>query len=287
MRYKNSLTETNSMRKLMGLDLLKEGISGPIGKDEDSMKELEKAQKMAEDRAAKEKKVKEGHYIDEDGIDIGTGIEGNYKDSKSKEDKDIAGAPESEPALKQFDDDEIFEEEDVATISFEDDDISEDTEGEETDHYGEDEGKDHEEEEDLYHEEEMAPKDRISEIERHLDALKKDMGYDEDHEDRDEEGTDFYEQKTFKVKKGGKIIRITESDIKKLSKLLKEEDDGRAMQDMTDDIEKRGTEGSFRKWCKIKNKSWDGCNTDCWKAAMATNSTSLHRKVAGAKFYCK
>ena len=273
MRYKNSLTETNSMRKLMGLDLLKEGISGPIGKDEDSMNEVEKAQKMAEDRALTEKKVKEGHYIDEDAPKPKSGdVVGAYWQADDKLDKT-----------------NIDEEEDVATISFEDDDdISEDTEGEETYHYGDDEGADREEEEHLEDEEKMAPADRIKEIERHLDALKKDMGYDEDHEDRDEEGTDFYEQKTFKVKKGGKIIRITESDIKKLSKLLKEEEDeGRAMQDMTKDIEKRGTEGSFRKWCKDKNKSWDGCSTECWDAAMATNSTSLHKKVAGAKFYCK
>ena len=134
-----------------------------------------------------------------------------------------SGHPESEIGLKKFDDDEIFEEEDVATISFSDEELSEDSEGEETYHYGDDEGADREEEEHLEDEEKMAPADRIKEIERHLDALKKDMGYDEDHEDRDEEGTDFYEQKTFKVKKGGKIINISESDIKKLSNLLKEE----------------------------------------------------------------
>ena len=71
--------------------------------------------------------------------------------------------------------------------------LSEDSEGEETYHYGEDEGEDHKEEEGLEHEEEMAPHDRIREIEKHLDALKDDMDYDEDHEDRDEEGTEFQE----------------------------------------------------------------------------------------------
>ena len=40
----------------------------------------------------------------------------------------------------------------------------------------------------------MAPEDHIAAIEGHLDALKKDMAYDEDHEDRDEEGTDFREE---------------------------------------------------------------------------------------------
>ena len=69
--------------------------------------------------------------------------------------------------------------------------IKEDSEGEETYHYGDDEGEDRKEEEGLEHEEDMAPHDRIREIERHLDALKDDMSYDEDHEDRDEKGTKF------------------------------------------------------------------------------------------------
>ena len=51
--------------------------------------------------------------------------------------------------------------------------------------YGEDEGEDHKEE--------MSMEDHVAAIEDHLHALKKDMGYDEDHEDRDEEGTDFRE----------------------------------------------------------------------------------------------
>jgi len=185
MKHKNRLTEANKMRKLMGLDLIKEGISGPLGKDENSINEIEKAQKMAEARALKEKEVKEGHYIDEDGV-IGTGDTGS---------SDEDGSPESEEGLEKFDDDELFE----------------DSEGEETYHYGSDEGED----------EERIDHDDLSG--GHIEALKKDMAYDEDHEDRREGGTDFWEQKTFKIKKGGKVINITESDIKKLSKLLKEE----------------------------------------------------------------
>tara|TARA_R110002051_G_scaffold248048_2_gene307552 strand:- start:2644 stop:3156 length:513 start_codon:yes stop_codon:yes gene_type:complete len=76
---------------------------------------------------------------------------------------------------------------------FETEDIEEDSEGEETFNYGEDEGEDRKEEEGLEHEEDMAPHDRIREIEKHLDALKKDMDYDEDHEDRDEKDTEFSE----------------------------------------------------------------------------------------------
>ena len=69
--------------------------------------------------------------------------------------------------------------------------INEDSEGEETYHYGEDEGHDEHEEDRLEDEEDMVPHDRIREIEKHLDALKDDMSYDEDHEDRDERGTHF------------------------------------------------------------------------------------------------
>lgn len=74
---------------------------------------------------------------------------------------------------------------------FEAENIEEDSEGEETYNYGEDEGEDRKEEERLEDEKDMAPHDRIREIEKHLDALKDDMDYDEDHEDRDEEDTRF------------------------------------------------------------------------------------------------
>ena len=73
--------------------------------------------------------------------------------------------------------------------------VKEDTEGEETYHYGADEGADHKEEMGLEHDMAMAPADRIGEIEKHLDALKKDMSYDESHEDRSEANTDFMESR--------------------------------------------------------------------------------------------
>ena len=82
---------------------------------------------------------------------------------------------------------ELLEDDDVETA----DDVTEDSEGEETYHYGEDEGEDRKEEDRLEDEKEMAPHDRIREIEKHLDALKDDMDYDEDHEDRDEKGEQF------------------------------------------------------------------------------------------------
>ena len=95
--------------------------------------------------------------------------------------------------------------------------IGEDSEGEETFNYGEDEGEDHKEEEHLEGEEDMAPHDRIKEIKKHLEALEDDMSYDEEHEDRDEEGTDFSESKKY-----GKILKtLSESQVKTLKRFVK------------------------------------------------------------------
>jgi len=125
--------------------------------------------------------------------------------------------------------------------------MNEDSEGEETYNYGEDEGADEhredEMEDELHHDEEdMAPHDRIKAIEDHLEALKKDMGYDEDHEDRDEEGTHFAEGKKYSkvlntltesqyrtlknyVNKGKKYSNIlntlTESEYRRLKRFIK------------------------------------------------------------------
>ena len=185
---KTRIDETNNMRNLMGLSVFteEEKVEGV-----DAPESAEALKKDEEDH---------GDVVNEDDV-IGTGDTG-----ASDED----GAPESEEGEKKFDADEDKT------------NISEDSEGEETYNYGDDEGHDREEEEHLEDEEKMAPEDRIKEIERHLDALKDDMGYDEDREDRDEEGTHFAEGKTFKIKKDGKVITLTEGDIKKINqKLLK------------------------------------------------------------------
>ena len=63
-------------------------------------------------------------------------------------------------------------------------DLKEDSEGEETYHYGEAEGHDEEELHDLV---------KRHATKSHIDALKRDMDYDEDHEDRHEHGTHFRE----------------------------------------------------------------------------------------------
>jgi len=62
--------------------------------------------------------------------------------------------------------------------------LEEDSEGEETYHYGEDEGRDDRELHDLI---------KRHATRSHIDALKRDMDYDEDHEDRRERGDHFRE----------------------------------------------------------------------------------------------
>ena len=62
--------------------------------------------------------------------------------------------------------------------------LQEDSEGEETYHYGEDGGRDDRELHDLI---------KRHATRAHIDALKRDMAYDEDHEDRHERGTHFRE----------------------------------------------------------------------------------------------
>jgi hypothetical protein len=279
MRARNVLSETNDMRRLMGIPLLKEDTpagfslgfakSGGLTIDEEdnhSMNEIEKAQKMAEERALKEKELKEksnkGLMEDnlteqepeigddeEDVEDVGDGEDGLgepaddevvaedvdsprltetnkmrrimglplLKETHEKEkvvigtgdtgEDDEAGAPESEEGEEKEDE---YEDKTNIEETTEPEQVDEDSEGEETYHYGEDEGEDRDEEEHLEDEEKMAPEDRIGEIERHLDELKKDMGFDEDHEDRDEEGTDFTEGKTFKGKIGDKVVTLSE-----------------------------------------------------------------------------
>jgi hypothetical protein len=79
----------------------------------------------------------------------------------------------------------------------EDTDLKEDSEGEETYHYGEAEGHDEKELHDLV---------KRHATRSHIDALKRDMDYDEDHEDRHERGTDFREGK-ISVREAKQITR--------------------------------------------------------------------------------
>ena len=63
----------------------------------------------------------------------------------------------------------------------------------------------------------MAPHDRIKAIKKHLEALESDMSFDEDREDRDEEGTDFSESKKY----GILLKTLSESEVKTLKRFIK------------------------------------------------------------------
>ena len=125
----------------------------------------------------------------------------NYGDDEGKDHKEEMSMEDHVEAIedhlhalkKDMGYDEDHEDRDEEGTDFREG-LVEDSEGEETRNYGEDEGEDRKEEEELEDEERMAPEDHIAAIEGHLDALKKDMAYDEDHEDRDEPGTDFREE---------------------------------------------------------------------------------------------
>jgi hypothetical protein len=190
---KHMLKETNSMRRLMNLPLIKEDFeeTGVMGVDApESAGELEKDEEDHGDvvNEADEIIFLKDKYCQKH-------FKCDYKDCDDKQkaqcDKECGKA------------------------------VNEDSEGEETYNYGEDEGADEhredEMEDELEHDkEDMAPHDRIKAIEDHLHALKKDMGYDEDHEDRGEEGTHFAEGKRYK-----KVLNtLTESEYRILKRRI-------------------------------------------------------------------
>ena len=192
---KHMLKETNDMRRLMNLPLLKEDFeeTGVMGVDApESAGELDKDEEdhgdMVNEADAPSMDDKDKYCQKEFGKD--------YKDcTKAQQkqcDKNCGKA------------------------------MNEDSEGEETYNYGEDEGADEhredEMEDELHHDEEdMDPHSRIKAIEDHLDALKKDMSYDEDHEDRDEEGTHFAEGKRYSEV----LNTLTESEYRRLKRFIK------------------------------------------------------------------
>ncbi len=98
------------------------------------------------------------------------------------------GCPDVEEGMKYRDEDigskEHNDEEGNRPSMAKDMDLKEDSEGEETYHYGEDEGRDEKELRDL---------ERRHATHAHIKALKRDMDYDEDHEDRRERGDHFRE----------------------------------------------------------------------------------------------
>ena len=192
---KHMIKETNDMRRLMGLELLKEDFeeTGVMGVD------------APESAGALDKDEEDhGDVVNEDDV---VGVDAPESKDELKKDEKDHGDVVNEATME--DKDSYCQNEfgkDYADCTDKQKEqcdencgkaMNEDSEGEETYNYGEDEGADHKKEEHLEDEEKMAPHDRIKAIEDHLDALKKDMDYDEDHEDREEEGTHFAEGKRY------------------------------------------------------------------------------------------
>ena len=126
-----------------------------------------------------------------------------------KESKDAA-AEDLEEGHEHDDEDDCPELEEGGMVYRDDDEpeLEEDTEGEETYHYGEDEGRDDKELGDLL---------RRHASRAHIDALKRDMAYDEGHEDRGEHGTHFREGK-ISVREAKEITRRIIERIRKEGK---------------------------------------------------------------------
>ena len=201
------IKEANSMRRLMGLELIKESVP-----------ELEQLEEMDDYGDHQERDEFDGEESEVIGVDSDIEDQRELKEGEEslptmKEMKKCVSEGMSKKAVCEkyggCDQEKLKEMYDSCKS------MNEDSEGEETYNYGEDEGADEhredEMEDELHHDEEdMAPHDRIKAIEDHLDALKKDMSYDEDHEDRDEEGTNFAESN-----------EITESQVRKLRRRIK------------------------------------------------------------------
>ena len=249
---KQMLKETNDMRRLMGLSLLNEEVTEVVNEEEvvnemekvgdheerdefdgrpskvigvDS--DIEKQREMKEENTLNEATMKEKDAYCQKHFGK------DYKDCTEKQQKqcdencgkaeDVNEGEEKLPSMDEMkkcvsegmskkavcekyskcDEGKIIEMYEQCKK------MNEDSEGEETYHYGEDEGKDHKEE--------LSMEDRISAIEDHLKHLKKDMGYDEDHEDRREKGTHFAEGKKYKEV----LNTLTESEYKKLKEFIK------------------------------------------------------------------
>ena len=197
---KQMLKETNDMRRLMGLDLLNEEVNEETVVNEDE--KIEEADVIGVDAPESKDELKK------DEKDHGKVVnEGEDKLPSMDEMKKCVSEGMSKKAVcekySKCDEGKIVEMYEQCKK------MNEDSEGEETYNYGEDEGHDHMEE--------MSMEDHVKAIEEHLKHLKKDMGYDEDHEDRREKGTHFAEGKKYEEV----LNTLTESEYKKLKEFIK------------------------------------------------------------------
>jgi hypothetical protein len=85
--------------------------------------------------------------------------------------------------------------------------------------------------------------------------------------------------------KKSKVIRLTERDLNRIVKKVIREEDDNWMQGADADIEKRGTEGVFHKFC-VDNGFEDGCSKGCWDKAKEKGGV-WGRRAGLAKAFCE
>jgi len=203
------LKETNDMRRLMGLSLIKEEMESAGKEDKKESGDLDEMKNYGDHQERDEYDDGESEVI---GVDSDIDKQRLQKEGEEslptiKEmEKCVSEGMTKKQVCEKYskcDEGKIKEMYDKCKS------MNEDSEGEETYNYGEDEGEDHKKE--------MSMEDHIAAIEDHLKHLKKDMGYDEDHEDRDEEGTHFAEGKKY----SSVLNTLTESEYKTLKRFIK------------------------------------------------------------------
>ena len=85
--------------------------------------------------------------------------------------------------------------------------------------------------------------------------------------------------------KEGKVIKIKQNTLKRIVERIIKEGDEDWMQGVDRDIEKRGTEGVFHKWCD--DHGYDGgCDSRCWSAAKREGGV-WGRRAGLAKAFCE
>jgi len=135
---------------------------------------------------------------------------------------------------------------------------------------------------------------KIKTAARHIEDIYEDM-IDKDMDEKETEKEKEVEKKNEQSEghgkmynalsgiREGKVVKITENTLKKIvSRVIKEND---WMGEVDKDIEKKGTEGVFHKWCD--DHGYDGgCDSKCWGAAKKEGGV-WGRRAGLAKAFCQ
>ena len=108
----------------------------------------------------------------------------------------------------------------------------------------------------------------------------------------DAEFEDEEEKEEINESRGKKVIKLRERDLYRIvEKVIREKRNTKRnikeywMQDVSKEIKKDHTGGSFRKWCESHNYG-DGCSDECIREALKTDDKLLHFRAGLAKAFC-